>query len=930
MRRYIFPVILAIAALLIIFGGAIVALYTDWLWFSDLGYGRIFSTILMTRIGVGLVLGFLFFAIIYSNLWYARRIAPPPSPSGIQQQLLERLGRLARRSLGLLLFLGSIVLAAIVGLEAATHWQEWLMYSHATPFGVRDPVFAKDVGFYVFQLPFLRYIYGWLFFALVASTIAAIALHYADEAIDYFGNRLQFAPLVKAHVFTLVALMFFLKAWGYRLSMYGLLSSPGRQFDGAGYTDIHARIPALWILIVVAIIGGLLVLVNITRRGIGLAAMALGGLAVVSILVGSVYPGMIQEFSVKPNELEKELPYIKRAIAFTQRAYGLTQVAPRAFAAESRLSAEQINANSATIENIRLWDQDHLLDAYAQIQTIQQYYHFKDVDVDRYWLTDPQSGQRSYRQVWLSARELDQASLPERSRTWINQRLQYTHGYGFCMSPVNEISTEGLPEFFVYDIPPKTTVDLPIDRMGVYFGELTNEYVFVKSDAEEFDYPTGSENKMTTYEGHSGVGIGAFLRKLLFFIRFGDINIMLNENLKGQSRVLFEREIRSRVQKLLPFLAFDSDPYLVTSKGRLYWMHDAYTTADAYPYSQRYPESRFNYIRNSVKLVTDAYTGDVTAYVIEKPLPDPIISTYRRIFPGVFRDISTMPADLRDHVRYPEDLFRVQTAIYQRYHMSDPQVFYNNSDLWDLARRAELINPADEVQTIEPYYIIMRLPNGEREEFILMTPYIRAGKNNMVAWMCAKCDGAGYGTLVLYQFPRDKNVFGPQQIVARARQDTVISQQLTLWSQEGSEVSSGNLLVIPIESSLLYVMPLYLESTSTKIPELKRVIVALGDRVAMEPTLHEALSAVVGRQVSPTPPTGATVGAPTAPSAPTAPTTPAVPGAALNQQATRLINQAASEYNSAKQAQRQGDWAAYGRHMDALERTLNELKALAR
>ena len=932
MRKYGWPIILGVIALLIIFGGALVSLYTDWLWFKDLGYSKVFSTNLLTRVQMGLLFGVLFFAFIYSNLWYARRIAPPPSPAGLEQQLIDRLGSLARRGIGLLIFVGSIVVSAMVGLEAATHWDEWLRYFHSTPFSITDPVFHKDIGFYVFQLPFLNYLYYWLFFALAASTIAAAALHYADEAIEVFGERLQFAPGVKTHLGILIAAMLFLKAWGYRLSMYSLLSTRDNLFDGAGYTAVHARIPVLWILLVVAIIAGLLVLLNIRRRGITFAVAGIVLLVGASILVGGAYPAIVQQFSVVPNELEKESPYIKRAIANTRQAYGLTEIVSRPFEAATSLTAEQVNTNSATIENIRLWDQVHLQSVYNQTQTINQYYHFQDLDVDRYWLTDRETNQRRYRQVWLSARELSQELIPETSKTWVNKHLQYTHGYGFVMSPVNEVTEVGLPHYFVYDIPPKTNVDLPIDRPGVYFGEMTDDYVFVKTNSREFDYLTKGESKTTTYDANAGVGVGGFFRKIMFALRFSDVNILLNDNIKPESKVLFQREVDQRVRKLLPFLQFDEDPYLVTVKGRLYWMRDAYTLTDAYPYSKHTQTGAidFNYIRNSVKVVADTYTGKVDAYIIDKPLKDPIAATYSKIYPGILKPIAKMPRELRDHIRYPENLFQIQTAMYQRYHMNLPTEFYNNSDLWDIPMRAELTGQSDEGgEPMQPYYIIMKLPNGTDEEFIIMNPYIRAGKKNMVAWMCAKCDEPDYGKLVLYQFPETKNVFGPQQIAARASQNPVISQQISLWNQSGSNVSSGNLLVIPIESSLLYVMPVYLVSSSTQIPELKRVIVALGDKVAMEPTLNEALAAVVGAPVARRTPMGART--PTA--APTAARPPAVPGVpptAAGDDVTRLVNQAASQLERAEQAQRKGDWAAYGEQVKALNQTIKELQSRTR
>ncbi len=929
--RYFGPIAVAIVALLIIFGGALVTLYTDWLWFLDLGYQKVFSTILLTRVQIGILFGLLFFGIIYTNLWYARRIAPPSAPLGMEQQLLQRLGRLARRGIGILLFLGTIVVSAMVGLEAATHWQEWLMYFNATPFGGSpDQVFGKDIGFYVFKLPFLSYLYHWLFFALFAATVATIGIHYADEAVEVFGNRLQFAPKVKAHIFVLIALMFFLKAWGYRLGMYNLLFARGSLFDGAGYTEVHANLPVMWLLLVAAILGGILVLASIARRGTGYAVHALVGLVVLSIVAGGLYPAFVQRYSVEPNELAYQSTYISRAVESTQKAYGLTQVAARPFPAETALSAEQVQANGTTIENIRLWGKEQLQKQYNQLQTVAQYYHFPDLDVDRYWLKDKNTGESHYRQVWLGARELPQSQLPENAQTWINKYLKYTHGYAYCMSPVNEIDAQGKPLFFVKDIPPKPTVDIPIDQMAVYFGELTDNHVIVRADTEEYDYPTGSGSAPTTYKADSGVRVGGLWRKILFALRFSDINLLLNESIRHESRILFHRNVNERLQKLLPFIQFDSDPYLVTANGKLYFMRDGYTVSRGYPYSKYTgtPGYEFNYIRNSVKTVVDAYTGEVDAYVIEQPLKDPMIRTYQRMFPGVFKPISSMPEELRSHIRYPEDLFRIQTSVYARYHYDSkrPQDFYGNSDLWQIPKRASLTEVTDEeTEAMEPYYVIMKLPNGTAEEFILMTPYVHSGaRKNMVAWICAKCDAPDYGRLVLYELPT-KNVNGPQQVATFVSQDPVISQQLSLWNKEGSSVGTGGLLVVPVESSFVYVVPVYLSSrtSGTEIPEIKRVVVAIGDNVAMEPTLNNALSAVVGQTIAMPQRSAAAAAVPTKPGAVPAPARVAPAGEDIS----GLVEQANDEYAKAQEALRRGDWTEYGRRMSAVDRSLKSLRA---
>ncbi|MFQ3548156.1 MAG: UPF0182 family protein, partial [Armatimonadota bacterium] len=773
MKRYFGPILMAIIALILLFGGAAVKLYTDWLWFLDLGYRKVFTTVFFTKMQLGITSAVLFFAIIYGNLWYARKISPAPRESSIEMQLLEKLGSFARRGVGILIFIVSVFISVMVGLETANHWESFLKYRNAIPFGEVDPIFNNDIGFYVFQLPFIKYINGWIFFALVVTTIATAAIYYASEAIEMWANKLQFAPKVKVHLCILIALMFVVKAWGYKLGMYDMLTIRGNIFDGAGYTNIHANLPVLWLLIGAAIVGAVIVLLNSTRRGIALAVGAVIGLMGLSILAGAIYPSIIQSVIVKPNEFNKERPYLERAIQSTRKAYGLADVDYKPYEAASTLTKAQIEANASSIENIRLWDNRHLMHAYAQIQTIQQYYNFHDVDVDRYWLTD-KDGNKRYRQVWLSARELSQSSLPQPSQTWVNRRLQYTHGYGFCMSPVNEISSEGLPNFYVYDIPPKTSMEIPISRSEIYYGELTDAYVIVGTKADEFSYPAGSENVTTRYAGDTGVGIGSMMRKLLFAWRYADVNILLNSDITKESKILYNREIKSRVNTLMPFLKFDDDPYLITADGRLYWMIDGYTITSAYPYSRMtvMQGSLCNYIRNSVKVVVDAYNGNVSAYIIQKPIEDPIIKVYDKIFPGVFKKFEDMPETLKSHIRYPEELFKVQAAVYTNYH-NEPESFYKNSDLWAIPERAVLLS--EELtgsEYMDPYYVNMKLPDGEKEEFILMIPYKRAGKKNMVSWMCARCDGDNYGEIVLYRFPQDKNVLGPDQVIARINQDT--------------------------------------------------------------------------------------------------------------------------------------------------------------
>jgi len=910
-------ILLTAAILLIITFVAIIPLYTDWLWFDSLGYSTVFSTLLWSKIALGLGAGFVFFLVIYANLWLSRKLVPPPTNSYTQQMFFAKLGLLAKRGIGMLTLVVSVGLAVLVGLEAASYYKEWLYWVNSVPFGQVDPVLNIDISFYVFKLPFAEFLYERIFFMLVACTAATGLLYFADDALHFRGSTFFIDKKAKVHLAVLCALLFFVKAYGYRLAMFGLLNEKGPQFDGPGYTMIHANLPALLILMGLAIIGGFVCFAGVLNSKTKLIIGAVAAQVVASLVVGSIYPSLLQTLVVKPNQQQKETPYIIQHIKATQAAYGLDNVATRKYPADTSLNADQIATNASTIENTRLWDSEHISGVYTQMQTIQQYYHFNNVDVDRYML-GPVGGQKRYRQVWLAARELSQDTLPEESQTWVNKHLSYTHGYGLVMSPINEVSSEGLPNYFISDIPPKTPTDLKMDKMGIYFGEMTEEYVFVDTSQDEFDYPTGDSTKTTRQESTSGISVGSFLRRLMFAIKFQDINILLNSNLTSNSRLLYRRNVTERLNALFPFLTLDSDPYLVLADGRLHWIIDAYTTSDSYPYSHKvmlgYDE--LNYIRSSVKITVDAYTGEVTAYKIEQPLADPIIRSYEKMFPGIFKDISEMPKSLKEHIRYPEWMFRTQNFIYETYHMSDPAVFYKRSDQWTIPATAHL-EGSEGQDTMEPYYTIMRLPNADKEEFILMTVFKRTAKTNMVAWMCAKCDADDYGKLVLYEFPDEKNVPGPQQIIARTNQDTYISQQLSLWGQGTSTVNSGNLLVMPIDTSLLYVMPLYLESSSTKIPELKMVIVALGDRLVMEPTLQQALASVVGQSVKLTAPTAQAQGATAQPAA----------SAGGTSGLTELAKKAMTAYQKSQEALRTGNWSEYGKQQGELGKALNELRA---
>jgi len=708
--------------------------------------------------------------------------------------------------------------------------------------------------------------------------------------------RLWLTRKASLHLAVLGALLLLVVAWGYRLSAFELLySSQGVAF-GASYTDVHARLLAynlsFWavILCVVLLLGG----VASKKPWI----VAVGGVLwlTVALGVGGIYPAFMQQFDVQPNELNKERPYIEYNIDLTRRAYGLGEIQEFDFGSVADLTAEALAGAEATIRNIRLWDYRPLRDTYAQIQEIRLYYEFVDVDVDRYYLDG------DYRQVTLSAREMATDQL--QSRTWVNDHLQFTHGYGLVMSPVNEVTPEGLPELLIRDLPPRTQPGLEITRPEIYYGEKTDDYVFVNSTIEEFDYPSGDHNVTATYEGEGGVIIDSPLKRAAFAYRFGDVSVMLSEYLTPDSRVMLYRNIHQRVRQVAPFLLFDADPYLVIADGRLLWLQDAYTVTQMYPYSQPYHD-RFNYIRNSVKISIDAYNGDMVFYVVDDE--DPLIQTYAAIFPDLFSPLEEMPQALRAHIRYPEGLFIIQAQMNNTYHMQDPTVFYNKEDLWTVAH--EIYAGSD--QPMEPYYVTMKLSGEESEEFILMQPFTPAGKQNMVAWLTARSDGEHYGKLLLYKFPKQELIYGPLQIEARIDQDPEISGQLSLWRQRGSQVIRGNLLVIPIGNSLLYVEPLYLQAETGRMPELKRVIAASGERVVMANTLEEALVTIGG--ASPVTEEGEEV-------------EEGVEPAGLHD----LALSALEHYERAQEYLQEGNWAGYGAELEAMGRDLEKLEEASR
>ncbi len=822
-------IIPAVLIVLLIIFNVLKGVWTEWLWFSSLGFGSVYSKILVTKVSIFFVAAFIFLVLFVGNILLAKHLGPK---AGIPYVAAEGLKNL-RRVLIVVIILGAIVLSIIFGSIAQGNWETVLRFQNGQSFGVADPIFSKDVSFYMFSLPFQKFVQGWLLSALIVTLILTSIFY----AFNYSVRRLSlaFSRGGKAHLSVLFAGIMGIIAWRYFLDIYGLVYSERGAVFGAGYADVHAQLIALRILMAAAILLGIVVLFNILRRGIRLPIYAFGGFIIAIIVVGIIYPAIVERFQVKPSQLAREEKYIEYNIEFTREAFALNRIEEQDFPAETELTEEDISANPATISNIRLWDNRPLKATYHQKQALRLYYDFYDIDIDRYEIDG------EYRQVMLSARELYQENLDPKAKTWVNQRLVYTHGYGLALSPVTEVTEEGAPIFHIGDIPPTSDFEgFQITRSEIYYGEKTNNYIIVNTNTEEFDYPLGEENIYTEHAAGGGVTLSSFFRRVAYAWQLGDFNILISGEINSDSRVLYYRNIQQRVKHAAPFLQIDDDPYLVvTEEGKLVWIQDAYTWSDRYPYSEPLPDGT-NYIRNSVKAVVDAYDGSVILYVVEPD--DPVVQTYWAIFPDLFTPGEEMPQDIRAHLRYPQDLFMKQAQVYQRYHMRDARVFYGKEDLWTFPDEIY----QDTAQRMEPYYIIMRLPGEEKEEFLLMLPFTPEKKKNTIAWLAARSDGDNYGTLLAYYLPKDKLIYGPMQIENRIAQDTDITKEFTLWQGGGATVRHGNLLMIPIEDSFLYVEPIFLVATAGAIPELKRVIVATGDRIAMEQTLDEALAAVFG------------------------------------------------------------------------------------
>ncbi len=887
--------------LVFFFISPVIGLLAEWPWFSALGYERVFGTRLIASLLLGVLTGGLAFAFLYANLRFAQRgIVPNPVVMQMNAQTpAVDVTRLVRR----LALPSALALALFIGLAISTGWMPVLQFLHQTPFGVKDPVFGRDIAYYVFTVPIVAGVLGLLAALGLVSLLACGALYTLRRDVVLYRRTLTVEPSARMHLALLLAFLFVLTAlrvWFVRLP--GTLYSTTGPLFGASFADLHGAILGLRIAALAALAGAVLVLAGARSKRLGRnALLAVGIYFAVSLLGVVVYPAAIQKLVVAPNELSKETPQLRRHIDATRRAWKLDSVLVRDLSGEARLTERDIQANRPTIDNVRLWDRDPLLQTFGQLQEIRTYYDFVSVDDDRYVVDG------RYRQVMLSPRELNSASLP--TRTFINERLTFTHGMGLTLGPVNEVTEEGLPVLFIKDLPPASAVSLAVKRPEIYFGELTDNWVFANTGQQEFDYPSGDENIFGTYKGNGGVVVGGLLRRLVFAAYFRSLKVLLSSDITSASRAMYIRNIRQRAHTALPFLIFDADPYMVIDAGgRLRWILDAYTATTRYPYAQPL-QNGINYMRNSVKVVIDAYDGSVTAYLADPS--DPLVRTCTKIFPGIFQPLDSMPADLRAHLRYPEDLFHVQSELYGTYHMAEPDIFYHREDQW----QKPVLSIAPERPDPFLRHMVMRLPEEKQAEFILMVPFTPRGKDNLASWMVARNDGAHYGELVVYRFPKQSLVFGPTQIVNRINQDTEIARQIALWDQGGSQVIRGNLLVIPIEESLIYVMPLYLRAQGGRIPELKRVVVAYQNRVVMEETLDAGLAQLFG-------------GGGAAPREPARVSETLGAASAVSARAADLARRANESFRRAMEAQRAGDWARYGEELRRLEEVLRQLQAV--
>jgi uncharacterized membrane protein (UPF0182 family) len=934
-RRWTLAVLL-LAFLALAAVGSVSRFYTDLLWFREIDKASLFWGMLRTKFVIGLLAGLGTALIVGVNLWLVERLAPRYGLTVVARPQVERARAvlspyLRPLRLGIAAFLG-----LVVGLQASGLWQTFLLWRNRTSFGQRDALFNRDVSFYVFELPFLRAVFGWLFTTLVLTTILVAAGHYILGGIRPQAETNRVAAQAQSHLSVLLGIIVALKAWGYWLDKYQLLFSPRGVVAGASYTDVKAQLPALELLFWVALICAAAFFVGARRGGLFIPLISIVLLAGVSLIMGGIVPAVFQRFRVEPQELARERPYIERNIDATTKSFGLSGVQTSEFPASENLTSDQIQTNKPTIDNIRLWDPEVLRPGVRNLQAIAQYYNFTDVDVDRYPIGD------DARQVMISVREVDPNGLAESARTWQNLHLAYTHGYGFVAVQVNTAAEGGQPNFIVSGFNPQDPA-IKVDQPRVYFGEPppnSPEFVVARTAQGEYDAQGANETNLFNYDGDGGVQLSDMGRRLAFAVRFRDINLLISGNIKSDSRLMFNRDIRDRVEKAAPFLQWDGDPYAVVVDGKIKYVRDGYTTSNNYPYAQRIDladaarrnelgsrgvEGLGNYIRNSVKAVVDAYTGEVTLYAFDES--DPILQAWRKAFPDLFAPKSDISPGLRSHLRYPEDLFSIQTWIYASYHIRNPDDFYSKEDFWALPddrsgeiRRQEDTGGLAAATSVKarPYYLLTKLPGRDAPEYVLVMPFTPNGKENMVSYLAAEADPEKYGELTLYSLDRSRTILGPTQVNARILATPEVSSDVSLLNQQGSRVILSNLLVVPVEKSLLYVQPIFVQgSAPNSFPLLQRVAVFYNNEVGYADSLSDAIREVIsGQPVRPSPEDGGDGGGGQPP--------PPAPGGGASGDVQSLLQQANNEYEAAQRALADGDLAEYQSRIDAMARLVQQ------
>jgi uncharacterized membrane protein (UPF0182 family) len=917
---------------------ALTRFYTDILWFNEVGISSVLWTSLRTQFGVGAAVGVFTAFVVWLNLVIAGKLAPAyPGPrleAGGREDELRKFREAITPYLRWIKLGVAAAVGLLAGLAASATWQVYLLWANRGPFGVSDPQFGKDVGFYVFELPFYDQVSGWVWFAILAALFTSLAAHYLFGAIQPELGLRGVLPGALAHVSVLLGLLALVKSFQYYLGTYQLNFSERGTVTGASYTDVNAQLPALRLLVIISIISALLFIANIFVRKLSLPLAAIGIWVLVAFLGGTVWPFAVQRFSVEPQEPQRERPFIERNLAATREAFGLAEVESQDYAATADLTAVDVAANQEVLQNVRLWDPGILESAYTQLQAIRTYYQFTDVDIDRYEIDG------EIRQVLLSARELALEDLPEQSKNWQNLHLQYTHGFGLVASLANSSTEAGQPDFLVRDVPGDFVPGaeaLDPEQPRIYYGEgfRSDEYSVVNSKQEELDFALEGEGvQRSSYEGEGGIPVGSLLRRLAFAVREGDPNLVLTGLISGESRILIYRDVRDRVLRAAPFLDLDNDPYLTVIDGRLVWIIDAYTSSPWYPYSQRFDATAFvpqgeagalsgnvNYVRNSVKVTIDAYDGNMDFHIVDDE--DPMIAAWQKAFPALFT-AEEPSEDLMAHFRYPEDIFKLQSEVYRTYHMEDPLDFYSKEDAWDVPSNptvGDFQSTQDSDSLIPPVYLLFRIPGEDDQEFVLTRPFTPRGRDVMISTLVARSDPANYGELISLEFPPSRTVLGPQQVENLINQDVEVSRTLTLLGQRGSSVAFGSMVILPIDQSLLYVQPLFVTAENVGIPELKKIAMVQGEDVVLSDSFDEALVDLFGVDDTPEPPLPIDPGEESDPSDDEPP--PIDPEGRL----ARLIERAGNLYDEAQEALADGDFARYGELIEELGRVLTRAQA---